>query len=143
DRLDGPSADRLDTALQCAAAGLVDVRGLIAALAPGGLHGASLAEALERVCRRGGTDPVVAFAVRGRGRASPVTAPAGRVRLSRGAVSSVVRHARASRGGVELVSADDEVRLTVGEVGIGFAFAMLTAAGAQTFGLGTLRRRVP
>jgi len=142
DRLDGPSADRLDTALQCAAAGLVDVRGLIADLAPGDLHGASLAEALERVCRRAGTDPIVDFAVRGRVRAIPMTVQAALVRLTQGAVSNVVRHARASRARVELVYTDDEVGLTVDDDGIGFDTAMLTDEGAQTFGLDTMRRRV-
>lgn len=142
DGLDRASAARLGTARECAASGLDDVRGLIADLAPTDLDGASLADALARVCRRAGDDPPITFTVRGEARPTPMTIQAALVRLVQGAVSNVVRHARAERARVELVYTADTVGVTVTDDGVGFDTAVLTDAGAHTFGLDIMRRRV-
>lgn len=139
---DHPALQQIRLARETAAENLAETRRLIAELTPAALEGQSLAEALERICRRaeapGRTARVV---VEGTPERLPMPLEAALVRIAQGAVANVVRHAEASRMRLTLTYTDTDVNLDVVDDGVGINPAVLDRAPSGTFGLAAMRSR--
>ncbi|MEV5839547.1 sensor histidine kinase [Nocardia sp. NPDC052112] len=140
---DHPALQQIRLARETAAENLAETRRLIAELTPAALHGQSLAQALERICRRAETPGLLTqLVVEGAPERLPMPVEAALVRIAQGAVSNVVRHAGASRMRLTLTYADTEVYLDVVDDGTGIDPAVLDRAPSGTFGLAAMRSRV-
>ncbi len=135
------AAQKVALARDTAATGLLEARRLVAELAPADLSGASLTQAVHRVCERSVAS--VRCQVDGEPYALPMAVEAAIVRITQGALSNVERHAgRGARAVVTLGYGDALVRLDVVDDGVGFDPEVLTDATVPTFGLETVRARV-
>ncbi|NEW52257.1 sensor histidine kinase [Nocardia cyriacigeorgica] len=140
---DHPALPQIRLARTTAAEDLAETRRLIAELTPAALEGKSLAEALERVCRRAATPSLAAqLVVEGTPEQLPMPIEAALVRIAQGAVANVVRHAHASRMRLTLTYAEAEVLLDVVDDGVGIAAGILDQPPPGSFGLDAMRRRV-
>jgi signal transduction histidine kinase len=134
------AARHLALASDTARDSLAEARGLVAGLAPAGLQGGSLDEALARAAAAARAQAGLAADVE-------VTGPARRLdtstevmllRVCQEALSNVRKHAGAGRALVRLDYADGEVGLEVTDDGCGFD----PAAAAAGYGLSGMRTRV-
>ncbi|MGW0245612.1 sensor histidine kinase [Nocardia goodfellowii] len=136
-----PALQQIRLARETAAENLSETRRLIAELTPAALDGQSLAQALERICRR--AEAVTAqLAVEGTPERLPMPVEAALVRIAQGAVSNVVQHAHADRMRLTLTYSGDEVLLDVVDNGVGIEPAVLEHAPSGSFGLAAMRSRV-
>ncbi|QIS15907.1 sensor histidine kinase [Nocardia arthritidis] len=139
---DHPALQQIRLARETAAENLAETRMLIAELAPAALEGKSLAQALERICRRAeGPGLSTQLVVEGTPERLPMAIEAALVRIAQGAVSNVIRHAHASRMRLTLTY-DDDIHLDVVDDGIGIDPAVLDRSPSGTFGLAAMRSRV-
>ncbi|MEV4130177.1 sensor histidine kinase [Nocardia sp. NPDC049707] len=140
---DHPALQQIRLARETAAENLAETRRLIAELTPAALEGQSLAQALERICRRAETPGLLTqMVVEGTPERLPMPVEAALVRIAQGAVSNVVRHAGASRMRLTLTYADTDVYLDVVDDGTGIDPSVLDRAPTGTFGLAAMRSRV-
>ncbi|WP_433628356.1 sensor histidine kinase [Nocardia sp. CA-120079] len=140
---DHPALQQIRLARETAAENLAETRRLIAELTPAALEGQSLAQALERICRRAEAPGLLTqLVVEGTPERLPMPVEAALVRIAQGAVSNVVRHAGASRMRLTLTYADTDVYLDVVDDGMGIDPAVLDRAPTGTFGLAAMRSRV-
>lgn len=134
-------------ARQAAADSLAEARRFVAALAPPGLEGTSLADALERLCATTGARHRLTARFRQQD-GEPVVLPTSHevalLRVAQSALANTVRHARAGSVEVTLGRLGDEVVLTVTDDGAGFDPGGLPAPDPETggFGLAAMRARV-
>ncbi|MFQ6392457.1 sensor histidine kinase [Nocardia sp. KC 131] len=140
---DHPALQQIRLARETAAEDLAETRRLIAELTPAALEGQSLAQALERICRRAESPGLTGqMVIEGVPERLPMPIEAALVRIAQGAVSNVVRHARASRMRLTLTYADTDVHLDVVDDGMGIDPVVLERAPSGTFGLAAMRSRV-
>ncbi len=139
--LPAAASEKVTLARTTAAAGLAEARRLVAELAPADLVGASVDQALQRVCER---VPVpVRYQVDGEPTPLPMPVEAALVRIAQGALANVERHAGpAARAVVTLGYGAGRVRMDVVDDGIGFDTAVVSEPGLPAFGLRTIRARV-
>ncbi|WP_084483989.1 sensor histidine kinase [Nocardia anaemiae] len=138
-----PALQQIRLARETAAENLAETRRLIAELTPVALEGQSLAQALERICRRAETPGLrTQMVVEGTPERLPMPVEAALVRIAQGAVSNVLRHAGASRMRLTLTYADSDVYLDVVDDGMGIDPAVLDRAPSGTFGLAAMHSRV-
>ncbi|PKV79392.1 signal transduction histidine kinase [Nocardia fluminea] len=140
---DHPALDRIRLARETAAEDLAETRRLIDELSPAALDGQSLAEALERICRRA-QSPTLAtqLLVEGEPERLPMPVEAALVRIAQSAVANVVQHARAERMRVTLTYDDTDAHLDIVDDGIGIEPDMLRRPRSGAFGLAAMRSRV-
>ena len=132
---DPPAAGRhLDLALTTARDNLAEARALVAALAPAGLDGTPLPEALDRLTARSAVPATLT--VTGTARPLPTSVDVVLLRAAQEALTNVRKHAGASRVMVTLSYLDGRVALAVADDGAGFA------AGGDGYGLAAMRGRV-
>jgi signal transduction histidine kinase len=123
---------------------LAEARRFIHDLTPPALDGASLADALRRLCaavaEQGG--PQVEFRVDGAAYPLGVDADIALLRVAQGALANVSQHAKAGTAVVTLTYLPDAVTLDVADDGIGFDPAMPEVNPGRGFGLRAIRQRV-
>ncbi|MEV7685502.1 sensor histidine kinase [Streptomyces bungoensis] len=140
------AARHVGQARQAAVDNLAEARRFVAALAPPGLEGTSLADALERLCATTGARHRLTARFRHGG--EPVVLPTSHevalLRIAQSALANTVRHARAGSVEVTLGRYGDEVVLTVADDGAGFDPDRLPAPDPESggFGLTAMRARV-
>ncbi|MFF0529185.1 sensor histidine kinase [Nocardia amikacinitolerans] len=140
---DHPALPQIRLARATAAEDLAETRRLIAELAPVALEGQSLAQALDRVCRRAATPSLsTQLIIEGRPERLPMPIEAALVRIAQSAVSNVVRHAKAARMRLTLTYAEAEVLLDVVDDGVGISSRVLRQPPPGSFGLAAMRSRV-
>lgn len=133
------AAQRLATIEDVARSNLAEARALVAALAPVDLDGTTLADAVRRVAARFAEQTGIAVevevpdAVRNLSRDQEVVV----LRAAQEALANVRRHAGARRVVVRLQPDDGQVRLEVGDDGVGF-----DPLQREGFGLAGMRGRV-
>ncbi|WP_067842147.1 sensor histidine kinase [Nocardia lijiangensis] len=138
-----PALQQIRLARETAAENLAETRGLIAELAPVALEGSSLAQALERICRRAETPGLRALVVvEGEPERLPMPIEAALVRIAQSAVANVVRHAHAEQLRLTLTYADTDVHLDVVDDGIGIGPDVFARGTSGGFGLSAMRARV-
>ncbi|MGV9818812.1 sensor histidine kinase [Nocardia xishanensis] len=138
-----PALPQIRLARETAAENLAETRGLIAELAPVPLEGSSLAEALERICRRAETPSLrTQLVVEGEPERLAMPIEAALVRIAQGAVANVVQHANAGRMRLTLTYADTDVHLDVVDDGIGMDQEASARTASGGFGLPAMRARV-
>lgn len=123
---------------------LAEVRRIVHALAPPALDDASLATALEDLCRRheATTRATVTFLADGSS-AAEATSPsrdAALLRIAQEALANAIRHANAGRIDVTLSYLPHSVTLDVVDDGVGFDAAAVSAR-SRGHGLGSMRVR--
>ncbi|MFC9269666.1 sensor histidine kinase [Streptomyces zhihengii] len=125
---------------------LAEARRFVAALAPPALDGATLSDALGRLCAATGgrQGPAAAFRVVGDPVPLPTAHDVALLRVAQSALANTVRHAGAARADVTLTYGGGQVALGVADDGRGFDPARLPAPDPETggYGLGTMRARV-
>ncbi|MCX2969262.1 MULTISPECIES: sensor histidine kinase [Streptomyces] len=142
------AARHVEQARQAAVDDLAEARRFVAALSPPALEGASLADALARLCATTGARH--RLAVRFHRTGAPAALPTGHevalLRLAQSALANTVRHAGATTADVTLGTpgrAGGAVTLTVTDDGAGFDPAAVPApAPGAGFGLAAMRARV-
>lgn len=140
---DHPALDRIRLARETAAEDLAETRRLIDELSPAALDGQSLAEALERICRRAQSPSLTTqLLVEGEPERLPMPVEAALVRIAQSAVANVVQHARAERMRVTLTYDDTDAHLDIVDDGIGIDPDMLRHPRSGAFGLAAMRSRV-
>ncbi len=129
----------LDLARALVRSSLSEARRLVSGLRPESLDHQELAAALEEIGRQLTADSPTSFNLRsdGRARTLPEGIEQALFRIGQEAITNAVRHARARRVEVELAFSRRDVRLTVGDDGVGFD----PAAQHAGFGLLGLRER--
>ncbi|WP_068053638.1 sensor histidine kinase [Nocardia xishanensis] len=138
-----PALPQIRLARETAAENLAETRGLIAELAPVPLEGSSLAEALERICRRAETPSLrTQLVVEGEPERLAMPIEAALVRIAQGAVANVVQHANAGRMRLTLTYADTDVHLDVVDDGVGMDREASARTASGGFGLPAMRARV-
>ncbi|WP_307865669.1 sensor histidine kinase [Streptomyces montanisoli] len=139
------AGDYVEQARRAAVDNLAEARRFVAALAPPGLHGATLAGALERLC--GATADRHGLVARFHLCGEPVALPGGHevalLRVAQSALGNTVRHARATTVDVTLRYLGDEVAVEVADDGSGFDPDGLPARDPRDggFGLPAMRAR--
>jgi signal transduction histidine kinase len=118
---------------------LSEARRFVSGLRAESLDHQGLAAALEEIGRQLTADSPTSFALRsdGRARGLPEGVEQALFRIGQEAITNAVRHARARRVEVELAFSRRDVRLTVGDDGVGFD----PEAEHAGFGLRGLRER--
>ncbi|WP_435592576.1 sensor histidine kinase [Nocardia sp. bgisy118] len=138
-----PALPQIRLARETAAENLAETRGLIAELAPVPLEGSSLAEALERICRRAETPSLrTQLVVEGEPERLAMPIEAALVRIAQGAVANVVQHANAGRMRLTLTYADTDVHMDVVDDGVGMDPEVSVRTKSGGFGLPAMRARV-
>ncbi|HET9656224.1 MAG TPA: sensor histidine kinase [Kineosporiaceae bacterium] len=119
---------------------LAEARALVAALAPVGLDGRTLADALRRLVERFSTQTGIPVDLRLGEGTGGLTRPQEVVvlRTAQEALTNVRRHAHARRVSVTLLADEQGVRAEVGDDGVGFG----PQAAGSGFGLAGIRGRV-
>lgn len=142
----GDASRYVGQARRAAVDNLAEARRFVAALAPPALEGATLADALARLCAATGTPDGTAARFRLTG--EPVPLPTAHdvalLRVAQSALANTVRHAGPARADVSLVHAGDRVTLSVTDDGRGFDPERLPPPDPRTggYGLSTMRARV-
>lgn len=140
---DHPALERIRLARETAAEDLAETRRLIDELSPAALDGQSLAEALERICRRAQSPTLTTqLLVEGEPERLPMPVEAALVRIAQSAVANVVQHAQAERMRVTLTYGDTDAHLDIVDDGIGIEPDMLRHPRSGAFGLAAMRSRV-
>jgi len=143
---DGDAARTLAQVEALAGDSLVDVRRIIAELAPAELENDALADALERMLERTREEAGLAaeLHVDGSLPALPTPVEVALLRTAQSALANVRLHARASRIVMSLIDADDTVRLDIIDDGVGFDLAAWehSADAASSYGLRFMRTRL-
>ncbi|GAA2276897.1 sensor histidine kinase [Nonomuraea roseoviolacea subsp. roseoviolacea] len=132
----------LRRAARAAAENLEEARRFVRDLQPAGLVGASLPEALARLCASAGdgTGPPVGFRVAGEQYPLEPEAQAALLRVAQAALANVRDHSGAARAMVTLSYLDGEVTLDVFDDGTGFARP--APAPGRGYGLRAMRERL-
>lgn len=144
---------RLALVEQTAADNLAEARRFVRGLSSPQLDGSTLVEALDRLCRRTGTEAAAAGAqlrcrleVDGEPQDIPQPARVALLRAAQASLANVREHARAANAVVSLAFLGSEVTMDVYDDGTGFdpeaAAGALDAADGSGFGLRSLRDRV-
>ncbi|GAB2855223.1 sensor histidine kinase [Actinocorallia aurea] len=140
------AARHVGQARRTAVDNLAEARRFVAALAPPALEGATLADALARLCAStGAAHPVTArFRLTGEPVPLPTAYEVALLRVAQSALANTVRHADAATAEVSLGYLGGQVALNVADDGIGFDPADLPSAGPEQgrFGLAAMRARV-
>lgn len=139
-----PGAEHLRLARETAAASLADTRRFIRELSPPALD-EGLRAALIRLSEREWTTEGLRVMVDVPESVDlPMHAQTALLRIAQSTVANIVKHARATQAVVRVEIADDGVRLTVTDDGIGFDPATLAerAGASDSFGLRAIADRV-
>lgn len=144
---DHEAAQTLSQVEALAADSLVDVRRIVAALAPSELEDDALAAALRRILDRthDETGVQVELHVDGSLPHLPTTAEVALLRAAQSALANVRRHSAATRVVASLIDAQDTVRLDIIDDGVGFDLAAWERDADQnpsSFGLRFMRERL-
>ncbi|GAA2426054.1 sensor histidine kinase [Streptomyces macrosporus] len=140
------AARYVDQARQAAVDNLVEARRFVAALAPPALEGATLADALARLCAT--TSARHPLTARFRLAGDPVPLPTAHevalLRIAQSALANTVRHAEATTAEVTLGYLDDHVAVDIVDDGRGFDPDHLPVPDPEAggFGLAAMRARV-
>lgn len=142
---ESPGVPHIRLARETAATGLADARRFIRELAPPDLDDQGLGGALRRLARTQWAAQGLEVEVRVADAVPlPMHVQTALLRIAQGAIANVVQHAHARSATIELVAADDGVRFTVADDGVGFDSAAVAArpAPSDSFGLQAARERV-
>jgi len=121
---------------------IVEIRRLLSALSPAALEQLGLAAALRQLAGRWRQASGMHIAVRAElKRPLPKPVELAAYRLAQEALHNAVRHSKASRINLSVMSADDTLRLTVEDNGIGFCVEQALAK-TGSLGLTGMRERV-
>ncbi|WP_039825083.1 sensor histidine kinase [Nocardia testacea] len=132
-------------ARQTAVDDLAEARRFVAALTPPALEGASLADALERLCAATGARHGITahFHRDGTPVPMPISHEVALLRIAQSALANTVRHAAAASADIVLRYLGDRVVLSIADDGCGFDPAGSTATGdGGGFGLASMSDRV-
>ncbi|MEU1522660.1 sensor histidine kinase [Nocardia rhamnosiphila] len=132
-------------ARQTAVDDLAEARRFVAALTPPALEGASLADALERLCAATGARHGITarFHRDGHPVPMPTSYEVALLRIAQSALANTVRHAAAASADIVLRYLEDRVVLSIADDGCGFDPAGSTANGdGGGFGLASMSDRV-
>ncbi|MCX2951469.1 sensor histidine kinase [Lentzea sp. NEAU-D7] len=137
------AAGYVGQARHCAVDNLAEARRFVAALAPPGLEGTSLADALDRLCtttseRHAAT---VGFHLTGPPVPLPTAHEVTLLRIAQSALANAVSHSGAQAITVTLGYQSDQVAIEVVDDGTGFGPLPLPGADTGGFGLATMRAR--
>ncbi|MBB5926722.1 sensor histidine kinase [Streptomyces echinatus] len=139
------AARHMDQARQTALDNLAEARRFVAALAPPALDGATLADALRRLCDTTGAHHrlTVRFRLDGTPAPLPTTYEVALLRIAQSALANTVHHAHATAMDVTLDYTGGQVALEVVDDGTGFDAAGLPDPGPEGggFGLTAMRAR--
>ncbi|MBQ1101012.1 sensor histidine kinase [Streptomyces sp. b94] len=139
------AARYVDQARQAAADNLAEARRFVAGLTPPTLEGASLADALERLCTTISARHRLIARFHLTGDPAPLTTAheVALLRIAQSALANTVRHAEATTAEVTLSYLGDHVVLDVVDDGRGFdpAFPLVPDPEAGGFGLAAMRAR--
>lgn len=140
DRGTGLARRHLELAARTTRENLAEVRALVAALSPGELAGSPVAQALERLVDRFGSDTGVGatWAISGPVPALPTSVEVVLLRAAQESLANVRKHACAGSVSVRLRAGTDRVVLDVIDDGTGFDIDTAT----DGYGLGAMRSRV-
>ncbi|GAA4409961.1 sensor histidine kinase [Actinokineospora soli] len=135
------AADYVEQARQAAADNLAEARRFVVALAPPALEGATLADALERLCATTSARHrlTARFDVTGDAAPLPPVHEVALLRIAQSALANTVHHARARTADVTLRYSGDEVAVDVVDDGAGFDADV--PPDGDSFGLAAMRAR--
>ncbi|MCQ9130305.1 sensor histidine kinase [Streptomyces hilarionis] len=139
------AARHVGQARQAAVDNLAEARRFVAALTPPALEGATLTDALERLCATASARHPLAARFHIAGDVAPLGTAheVALLRIAQSALSNTVRHAEATTADVTLTCLGDHVTLDVTDDGRGFDPAGLPAPDPEAggFGLAAMRAR--